>query len=72
MKVDDITPLDIVIDTTRHNVTSKVEVRFKRNDIVIKAAMTCPRSLKNEASTQEKILKYLGFNDLQIQNLRHV
>lgn len=71
MKVSDITALDIVVDITRHNVTSLVTVRFKRNDITIKASMRCPRQLKEEANTQKKILSYLGFTDLQIQSLRH-
>lgn len=71
MKVDDINALDLVINTRRHNMTSTVEVKFKRNDILISASMRCAKKLKDEAITQEKILRYLGFNDLQIQSLKY-
>lgn len=71
MKVSDINALDLVINIRRHNMTSTVEIKFKRNDIIISATMRCPKQLKDEAHTQEKILRYLGFNDIQIQGLKY-
>lgn len=72
MNIKDIHINDIVINTTRHIRASSVEIQFKYNDIVFKAAMRCRRSLKSESETQEKILKYLGFTDAQIQELGYV
>jgi len=71
MKVDNINESDLVINTRRQHNTSVVEVKFKHNDIVISASMRCRKKLKDEAVTQDKILRYLGFNDLQIQGLKY-
>lgn len=71
MKVEDINALDIIVNVARHNLTSVVEIKFKRNEIIIKASMRCSRNVKDESLAQNKILRYLGFNDFQIKGLRH-
>jgi len=71
MKVENIDESDLVINTRRQHNVSVVEVKFKHNDIVISASMRCSKKLKSEAEAQEKILRYLGFNDLQIQGLKY-
>ncbi len=71
MNIEDIDEKDLVINTRRQHNTSVVEVKFKQRDILISASMRCPKKLKDEALAQEKILRYLGFTDIQIQGLKY-